>query len=171
MDGDYTIHANIRDLIGGDEIEFEPVFHVHSSHHWRNPPAEVPVTASGQLRIGSIAFVDHRHGSPRSSDFQPGGEIQPSLTNSWASDRDQSNKTDVSMETLVLMPTGEQGTPPYKGAFRQTDAPAASVGEGWFNLQLNRDAPPGMYTIVVRMRDAVSGDTIEARPQFRVLRR
>ena len=126
--------------------------------------ASIPVTSTGNLKVGNFNFVSQRGGPVRSSTFKPGEQAQISYDIEGFA-KDSGGLADVQIQTTVLDATGAPVSQPQLTRFHEALTNGNRINS-WFGVTLTDSFPGGDYVIDVQLHDNVASSDLEFKPQL-----
>ena len=158
--GDYKIMIHARDEIGASDLTGELKFRVKGH----------AVEPSDKLAVRNFLFLsgeDDAFGM-RQPLYKTGAQVWARMDVTGYKFAEK-NHFSIAFGMALEDPDGHQ-------LFSQPDAGMQSeesfypqrYAPGVFRVDLDKTAPPGTYTLVVTVRDTISGETVEAREPFKV---
>jgi len=158
--GDYRLIITARDKLAGTEARKEIPFHVRGRS----------VEPSDQLVVRNFRFLKTEEDKDplTAANYRPGDAVWArfDITGYKLAEK---NRVDVEYGLAVLKPTGETiYTVPNAAEERSESFYPKRYVLGVLNLNTRPDTKPGEYTVLLTVKDNVSGQTNESRHAFRV---
>ncbi len=158
--GEYRISVRVHDEVAGSDVAGELKFHVKGH----------AVQPSAVLAVRNFMFLtgeDDTFGM-RQPLYHPGGMAWARMDVTGYKFA-ENNRFSVAFGMELDGPDGKPlFTQPDAGGESNQSFYPQSYATGGFTLNLDKDVAPGMYTLVLTVRDKIGEQTVELREPFRV---
>jgi hypothetical protein len=152
LTGAYLIHRGAPEMVNGEFVAL---------------PSTIPMTATGRLRAGNVAFTEGKGGPTRAATlYKPGDNVFIKYDVAGFA-RDAKGVLHLAFQLTALDPAGVPIHEPWTIRFDEPLERGAPVN-GTLGLKVPSFAPPGSYKIVTKVHDEVSNANLEMTPAFQV---
>jgi hypothetical protein len=158
--GDYKISVRVHDEVSDDDVAGDLKFHVKGR----------AVQPSPTLAVRNFMFLTSEDDTlgMRQPVYHPGGMAWARMDVTGYKFGDH-NRFSVAFGMELQGPDGKPVfTQPEAGTESSQSFYAQSYVPGGLTLSLDKDAPPGIYTLVVTVRDQIGDQSVELVQPFRV---
>jgi uncharacterized RDD family membrane protein YckC len=152
LTGAYLIHRGAPEMVNGEFVAL---------------PSTIPMTTTGRLTAGNLAFTQGNGGPNRASALYKPGEAVGIRFDVAGFGRDPKGVPHLLFQLNPLDPAGVPMHTPFGFRFDDPIARGAPVN-GTVALELPAFAPPGSYKIGVKVHDEVNNANLEMTPAFQV---
>jgi uncharacterized RDD family membrane protein YckC len=152
LTGAYLIHRGAPETVSGEFVAL---------------PSAIPMTTTGRLKAGNLAFTEGDGGPVRANALYKPGEAVGIKYDVAGFGRDSKGVPHLLFQLNALDPGGVPLHTPWGFRFEDPIVRGAPVN-GTLALKLPPFAPPGSYRVGVKVHDEVNNANLEMTPAFQV---